>query len=201
MRPICEITVRLWSSFYWWGSEGTEKLNDLRMLTQELVAPGVEFRQSDSLSRDTLLYHFSEPKDTISLFRKESPPEIPYNWGKSAVMIRHYAIFSRCWLNVMTTVSASFLQCNWRHRIRETISFNPWRLPFLKIRFIYLFETGRGEQRKRERETQADSVLSVEPNTGLDLMTLRSWPELIPRIRRSTDCASQATLKTTCFLK
>ena len=33
---------------------------------------------------------------------------------------------------------------------------------------------GGGAEGKRERESQADSVLSVEPNTGLDPMTLRS---------------------------
>ena len=30
------------------------------------------------------------------------------------------------------------------------------------------------EQREREKESEADSVLSMEPNTELDLMTLRS---------------------------
>lgn len=33
-------------------------------------------------------------------------------------------------------------------------------------------------QREREREPQADSVLSTKPNAGLDLMTLKSGPEL-----------------------
>ena len=42
---------------------------------------------------------------------------------------------------------------------------------------------GRGMGRgQRERENQADSKPSVEPNTGLQFMTLRSWPELKPRI-------------------
>lgn len=29
-----------------------------------------------------------------------------------------------------------------------------------------------------ERETQADSVLSMEPNAGLEVIILSSWPEL-----------------------
>ena len=34
---------------------------------------------------------------------------------------------------------------------------------------------GRGEkQREREREIQADSTVSTEPNTGLGLTTMRS---------------------------
>ena len=33
---------------------------------------------------------------------------------------------------------------------------------------------GGEEQRERERETQADSAQSTEPNVGLDLTTLRS---------------------------
>ena len=38
-----------------------------------------------------------------------------------------------------------------------------------------------------ERESQADFPLSMEPDMGLDLMTLRSQPELKPRIRCSTN--------------
>ena len=34
-----------------------------------------------------------------------------------------------------------------------------------------------------EREGQADSALSAEPNAGLDLMTLRLRPELKSRVR------------------
>ena len=49
---------------------------------------------------------------------------------------------------------------------------------FLKI-FIYLrmlvCKQGEGQ---RERESQADSALNVEPDARLDLMTLRSQPEL-----------------------
>lgn len=47
-------------------------------------------------------------------------------------------------------------------------------LQFVKT---YLFERERaaGEGRK-ERESQANSELSVEPNWGLDLTTLRSPP-------------------------
>lgn len=34
-----------------------------------------------------------------------------------------------------------------------------------------------GQGRDRERECQADSPLSAEPEVGISLMTLRSWPE------------------------
>ena len=37
------------------------------------------------------------------------------------------------------------------------------------------------------RETQADSPLSEETDSGLNLMTLRSWTELKPRVGRFTD--------------
>ena len=33
-------------------------------------------------------------------------------------------------------------------------------------------------QRERERESQVDSLLSMEPNAGFELTTLRSLPEL-----------------------
>ena len=61
----------------------------------------------------------------------------------------------------------------------------------------YLFEREKGERerarkegegrRERERESQADSPLNMEPDTGLDLTTLRSGPELKSRGRCSID--------------
>ena len=55
--------------------------------------------------------------------------------------------------------------------------------------FIYLFNVKErvwcmwehAWDRQRERESQADSALSMEPDLGLNLMTLRSWPELKSR--------------------
>lgn len=43
---------------------------------------------------------------------------------------------------------------------------------------------------QKERESQVESPLSVEPHAGLYLMTLRSEP--IPRVRHWTDCTTQA---------
>ena len=40
-----------------------------------------------------------------------------------------------------------------------------------------------GAEGDRERESQADSVLNIELMGGLDLKTLRSWPELKLRVR------------------
>jgi len=47
---------------------------------------------------------------------------------------------------------------------------------------------GQGE---KERESQADSALGAEPTVGLSLTTLRSQPELKPRVGRLTDGAIQ----------
>ena len=44
-----------------------------------------------------------------------------------------------------------------------------------------------------DRESQADSTLSTEPNVRLDPKTLRSGLELKPRLGCLTSCASQAT--------
>ena len=41
---------------------------------------------------------------------------------------------------------------------------------------------GGGSERERENP-QADSLLSTKPYTGLNLRTLRSWPELKSRVR------------------
>ena len=49
---------------------------------------------------------------------------------------------------------------------------------FFKDLFVYFREresmVGRGRGRGREKESQKDSLLSVEPNMGLDPTTLRS---------------------------
>ena len=50
-------------------------------------------------------------------------------------------------------------------------------------------------QRERERGNKADSSLSMQPTTGLDTRTLRSWPELKPRVEYSTDWATQVPSK------
>ena len=42
-------------------------------------------------------------------------------------------------------------------------------------------------RRERERESEADSVLSSEPNAGLDPTTMRPLPELKPRVRCLAD--------------
>ena len=46
-------------------------------------------------------------------------------------------------------------------------------------------------QKEREKETQAASVLSMEPD---DLRTLRSRPKLKPRDGHLTNCATQVPL-------
>ena len=51
------------------------------------------------------------------------------------------------------------------------------------------WEVGR---RRRERESQADSMLSAEPKVRLDPRTTRSQPELKPRVRHLIDCTTQA---------
>ncbi|XP_073753758.1 COMM domain-containing protein 1 isoform X1 [Callorhinus ursinus] len=54
---------------------------------------------------------------------------------------------------------------------------------------IMELEIGKSGQRagSRERESQADSLLSAVPHGGLDPMTLRSGPELKSRVRGLTD--------------
>ena len=71
---------------------------------------------------------------------------------------------------------------------------------FLFKDFIYFRETAWARGAEGERDSQADSTPSAEPDRGLDPTTLRSWPEPKPRVRCSTDChpgapfpASEAT--------
>ena len=60
------------------------------------------------------------------------------------------------------------------------------------LRFTYVFERERESTSGKERESQANSTLSTEPDVGLDLTTLTQWPELKPRVWSSTDHATQA---------
>lgn len=47
---------------------------------------------------------------------------------------------------------------------------------------------GEGQRRKeREIESETHSVLSVKPDTDLDLNTVKSQPELQPRVGCLTD--------------
>lgn len=48
-----------------------------------------------------------------------------------------------------------------------------------------------GAEGDRERDSQAESVLSVEPHVGLHPMTLKPWPEPNSRLRGLTDWAPQ----------
>jgi len=60
--------------------------------------------------------------------------------------------------------------------------------------FIYLFERERSGERERENPKQTPKP-SAEPEGGLDLTTLRSWPEPKPRVQCSTYLATQAPLR------
>ena len=55
------------------------------------------------------------------------------------------------------------------------------------------------EEGQRERKSQADSLLSKEPDARLDLTTLRSRPELKSRVGHSTNEAIQ-TLQHSTFI-
>ena len=61
--------------------------------------------------------------------------------------------------------------------------------------FFFFFREGSGaeEQRKGEgeRESQTGSTPSTELDTGLDLTTLKSWPEPKSRVKCLTDWSSQ----------
>ena len=50
-------------------------------------------------------------------------------------------------------------------------------------------------QRERETESQADSVLSLEPSVGLNPRSLRSRPELKSKVGHLTEQITQAPFK------
>ena len=47
--------------------------------------------------------------------------------------------------------------------------------------------SGREAERGRQRISSRGRAASTEPDTGLELMKLRSWPEPKPRVGQLTD--------------
>ena len=77
---------------------------------------------------------------------------------------------------------------------------NPSSSSLFFKRFMFLFERKKESAswekgRGRGRESQADSVLSVEPNTGLSLTPPRLWSEPKSKVKHSTHWATQAPLQ------
>ena len=69
---------------------------------------------------------------------------------------------------------------------------------FLK-RFIYFRERESWCMGQGERERRSSFSTEQGAQHGLDLRTLRSWPEPKPRIRHKTDWTTQAPLSVSCF--
>ena len=57
-----------------------------------------------------------------------------------------------------------------------------------------IWERENEQEGQRKRENCRQTLLSVEPNAGLNPRTLRSWPEAKPRVGRSTNCATHMPL-------
>ena len=72
----------------------------------------------------------------------------------------------------------------------KTLQQQVWR----RFSKWFIWERKHGgweEQRERERESQANSEMSIEPDLGLGITNLRSWPELKPRVGCLTDWATK----------
>ena len=63
---------------------------------------------------------------------------------------------------------------------------------FFILFYVFLMRWG-GEEGEGKRESQAGSTPPWKPNTGLELMTLRSWPEPVSRVSLF-DWATQVSL-------
>ena len=63
------------------------------------------------------------------------------------------------------------------------------------FKYLFIWEKAVGKGPEEERESQADSVLSMGHNMGLDLTTPKSGPEPKPTVRYLTNWATQVPLK------
>ena len=86
---------------------------------------------------------------------------------------------------VSSHCSYPFFLCKWEVFHGEVLYFFNLCIYFTKIESVHAW-VGEGKE-QTERKRKADSLLSVDSNTGLNLMTLRSWPELKPGIGCLTD--------------
>ena len=80
-----------------------------------------------------------------------------------------------------------------------------WHSFFFLFKILFIYLRGReGEStpactQVRKSASWGEQRNSTEPSTGLDPMTLRSWPELKPRIRCLTDWAVWDAPMSTAF--
>ena len=70
--------------------------------------------------------------------------------------------------------------------------------PWLSYPVNFYFRSGR--LRERGRESQVESPMSAEPNVGLNLRALRSWPDRKPRVGQLTDWATLAPFTQLTFV-
>ena len=81
--------------------------------------------------------------------------------------------------------------CEYNHLKCEIISTSKWSWNLV----IYLRQSGVGRGKGAEGEWERVlNRLCTEPIPGLNLTTLRSWPELKPKVSHMTNCATQVPL-------
>lgn len=105
------------------------------------------------------------------------PPGLEYkrDTGECGMCVLYVQMHMSMWLCVCTCTGVA-------ERVPATFLF----FFFKRVRRAV------GAEGDGERESQADSTLSVEPIAGFDLTILRSWPEWKSRVRALADWATQA---------
>ena len=71
----------------------------------------------------------------------------------------------------------------------------PWKIYLLILEERVCVHSGERGSKRRGRERISDSVVSVKPDTGLHLMTLRSWSEPKSKVGCLNNWATQAPHK------
>ena len=136
----------------------------------------------------------SEPSLLFKLLEESSLLEYRNVQVNSFVMCHPSVSFDHLHKNKLN-VAYFCLQAN--SQITEAQFLTNWiesKVVKYSLRFICDREQKQEGWKERETEPQADFLLSMEPKRVLDLMTLRSWPELKPRVGCLTDCATQTPL-------
>ena len=96
----------------------------------------------------------------------------------------------------LSSFSSSGVLCHFQIPLSSEFFLSILQPIFFKDLFICCREREKSVPIRGKAEAEGERIssrlpLSMEPNTGLDLMTLRSWPELKPRVERWTSWAPQ----------
>ena len=113
------------------------------------------------------------------------------------VFIQFLSVISENWHGFSIFLNSgfsSFHVSKWMLECFVAVNYFSKDIICLAYALIFFLIEARGQGQNDRKRILRSSKLSVEPDSRLDLMTLRSWPEPKSRVRGLTNWATQAPL-------